>query len=104
MTVGGCTPCRPSLRKSGPVCVDRHGLQELEISRDAYTVYVRPELVAEIAFDAVQTSPKYPGGVTLRFARLKRYRPDKRAAEADTIETVRAICDPPDLSSPRRRA
>lgn len=79
-------------------------LQELAISRDAYTVYVRPELVAEIAFDAVQMSPKYPGGVTLRFARLKRYRPDKSAAEADTIETVRAIYEPPHLSPPRRRA
>ncbi|UCC48895.1 MAG: ATP-dependent DNA ligase, partial [Gemmatimonadota bacterium] len=79
-------------------------LQELAISRDSYTVYVRPELVAEIAFDAVQMSPKYPAGVTLRFARLKRYRPDKSAAEADTIETVRAIYDPPDLSPPRRRA
>ncbi|MCU1381972.1 MAG: ligase ATP-dependent Dnl1 [Acidobacteria bacterium] len=61
---------------------------ELEIGRDAYTVYVRPEIVAEIAFNDVQTSPQYPGGVALRFARVKRYRDDKTAAEADTIDMV----------------
>jgi ATP-dependent DNA ligase I len=66
-------------------------LLELEVARDAYTVHVRPELVVEIAFDGVQTSPRYPGGMALRFARVKRHRPDKRAAEADTVETVRAI-------------
>lgn len=54
-------------------------------------VRVRPELVAEIAFDGVQASKRYPGGVTLRFARVLRYRPDKRADEADTIDTVRAL-------------
>jgi ATP-dependent DNA ligase I len=54
-------------------------------------VRVRPELVVEIAFDGVQTSPRYPGGVALRFARVLRYRPDKQAAEADTIDAVRAI-------------
>jgi DNA ligase-1 len=54
-------------------------------------VRVRPELVAEIAFDGVQASRRYPGGVTLRFARVLRYRPDKSAAEADTIEAVRAL-------------
>jgi ATP-dependent DNA ligase I len=62
-----------------------------EISRDAYVVFVRPELVVEIAFNGIQASPHYPGGLALRFARLKRYRPDKTAAEADTIETVRAV-------------
>ncbi|MBX5483645.1 MAG: ATP-dependent DNA ligase [Myxococcaceae bacterium] len=62
-----------------------------EISRDAYTVYVKPELVAEIAFDSVQESPHYPGGMALRFARVKRYREDKLADEADTIDTVRKI-------------
>ena len=62
----------------------------LEDRRDNYTVYVRPELVAEIAFDGVQRSPRYPGGLALRFARVLRYRLDKSAAEADTIETVRA--------------
>jgi DNA ligase-1 len=64
-------------------------LLELEDSRDDYTVYVRPELVAEIAFDGIQRSPRYPGGIALRFARVLRYRPDKRASEADTIATVR---------------
>jgi DNA ligase-1 len=64
---------------------------ELEQRRDRWTVYLRPELVAEIAFDTVQRSPRYPGGVTLRFARVVRYRPDKRPEEADTIETVRAL-------------
>ena len=54
-------------------------------------VRVRPELVVEIAFDGVQASTRYPGGVTLRFARVVRYRDDKTAAEADTIEAVRAL-------------
>src|SRR5690606_11495479 len=62
-----------------------------EVTRDAYTVYVRPELVVEIAFNDVQTSPHYPGGLALRFARVKRYRTDKPASEADTIEMVRHI-------------
>ena len=62
-----------------------------EIGRDAYTVYVRPELVVEIRFNEVQTSAQYPGGMSLRFARVKGYRPDKSAADADTVETVRAI-------------
>ncbi|MGQ0466470.1 MAG: ATP-dependent DNA ligase [Sporichthyaceae bacterium] len=56
-----------------------------------WVVTVRPELVVEIAFDGVQTSPRYPGGMALRFARVLRYRPDKTAAEADTVDTVRAI-------------
>ena len=54
-------------------------------------MHVRPELVVEIAFNDVQPSPRYPGGVALRFARVKGYRPDKRADDADTIDTVRAI-------------
>ena len=66
-------------------------LLELESRRDAYTVYVRPELVVEIAFDGVQRSPRYPGGLALRFARVLRYREDKSAAEADTIDMVRAL-------------
>jgi len=66
-------------------------LQELEVRRDAHTVYVRPELVVEVAFDGVQQSSRYPGGVALRFARVKSYREDKAAGEADTIETVRAL-------------
>ena len=63
-------------------------LLSLEVRRDAWTVYVRPELVAEIAFSDVQDSPRYPAGLALRFARVKRYREDKPAAEADTIRTV----------------
>jgi DNA ligase-1 len=62
-----------------------------EIARDAWTVYVRPELVVEVAFNDIQASPHYPGGMALRFARVKRYRPDKRAEDADTIDMVRAI-------------
>jgi DNA ligase-1 len=68
-----------------------HELLAREISRDSYTVYVRPELVVEIAFNDVQASPHYPGGLALRFARVKSYRPDKRADESDTIDTVRAL-------------
>jgi DNA ligase-1 len=64
-------------------------LLELEVSRDAYTVYVKPELVVEVAFNEIQESPQYPGGVALRFARVKRYRTDKSAADADTLATVR---------------
>lgn len=65
--------------------------QELEDHRDDWTVYVRPEQVVEIAFDGVQRSPRYPGGVALRFARVLRYREDKPAEEADTIGTVKAL-------------
>jgi DNA ligase-1 len=66
-------------------------LLELEIARDNYTVFVRPELVVEIAFNDIQKSPVYPGGLALRFARVKRYRTDKAATDADTIGTVRDI-------------
>jgi DNA ligase-1 len=62
-----------------------------QIGQEGHIVHVRPELVAEIAFNDVQTSAQYPGGVALRFARLKRYRTDKRADEADTIAQVRAF-------------
>ncbi|MBF9131542.1 ATP-dependent DNA ligase [Plantactinospora sp. S1510] len=65
--------------------------QELAVDRGDWVVRVRPEQVVEIAFDGVQSSPRYPGGVALRFARVLRYRDDKTAAEADTIDTVRAI-------------
>ena len=58
---------------------------------DGYVVKVRPELVVEIAFNELQVSRRYPGGLALRFARVVRYRPDKTAADADTIETVRAL-------------
>jgi DNA ligase-1 len=66
-------------------------LRELAVDTGRYLVRVRPELVVEIAFDGVQTSPRYPAGLALRFARVLRYREDKSAAEADTIDTVREI-------------
>jgi ATP-dependent DNA ligase I len=69
---------------------------ELEARRDDYTVYVRPEQVVEIAFDGVQRSSRYPGGVALRFARVLRYREDKPAGEADTIDTVLRLAPPAD--------
>jgi DNA ligase-1 len=62
-----------------------------ETNRRGIAVFVRPELVVEIALDGVQSSTRYPGGVALRFARVKRYRPDKNAAEADTIDDLRAL-------------
>ena len=62
-----------------------------ETGRDGATVQVRPELVVEIEFNDLQDSPRYPGRLALRFARVKRYRDDKTAAEADTFETVRAV-------------
>jgi DNA ligase-1 len=68
-------------------------LLELAVDRGEWVVRVRPELVAEIAFDGVQTSSRYPGGVTLRFARVLRHRPDKRAGEADTLAAVLAVRD-----------
>jgi DNA ligase-1 len=66
-------------------------LLELESSRDQWTVYVRPELVVEIVFNDIQSSPHYPAGLALRFARVKGYRTDKNPEQADTIQTVRAI-------------
>lgn len=66
-------------------------LLELEVSRDAHVVYVRPELVVEIAFNDIQESPQYPGGFALRFARVKCYRTDKAASDADTFATIQAI-------------
>ncbi|MET9954249.1 ATP-dependent DNA ligase [Streptomyces sp. NPDC006339] len=65
-------------------------LGELAVEDDGFTVRVRPELVVEIAYDGLQRSTRYPAGVTLRFARVVRHRPDKPAAEADTVERVLA--------------
>lgn len=62
-----------------------------ETRRTTNAVFLRPELVVEIAIDGVQSSPRYPGGIALRFARVKGYRPDKTAAEADSIQTLRAL-------------
>jgi DNA ligase-1 len=66
-------------------------LLELEKGREGIVVHVRPDLVVEVAFDGLQTSSRYPGGVALRFARIKGYRPDKRPEDADTIGTVLAL-------------
>ncbi len=66
-------------------------LLEREVRRDGHVVVVRPELVVEIALDGAQRSTRYPGGVALRFARVRRYRDDKGPADADTIDTVRAL-------------
>jgi DNA ligase-1 len=62
-----------------------------ETHREDITVFVRPELVVEIALDGVQSSTRYPGGVALRFARVKRYRPDRSPSDADTIDAVRRM-------------
>jgi DNA ligase-1 len=69
-------------------------LRELATTDDGFVVHVRPELVVEVAFDGVQTSSRYPGGMALRFARVLRYREDKAAGEADTVDTVRALHAP----------
>ena len=66
-------------------------LLALESGREGHTVYVRPRLVVEVAFDGIQTSRQYPGGMALRFARVKRYRPDKGPDGADSIATVRDL-------------
>ena len=77
---------------------------EREAWRDAHIVFVRPDLVVEIAFNDIQESPQYPGGLALRFARVKGYRPDKTAANADTIETVREIYQATTGRRPPQRA
>ena len=74
---------------------DRSSCSSSRSARDEWTVHVRPELVVEIAFDGVQASPRYPGGVALRFARVLRHRPDKRAEPRPTRSTP---CSP---SAPR---
>jgi DNA ligase-1 len=66
-------------------------LQARAMKQDEWVVHVRPELVVEIEFNDIQKSPQYPAGLALRLARVKRYRPDKRAEDADTIDTVRSI-------------
>jgi DNA ligase-1 len=66
-------------------------LLSLEIERDNYTVYVQPKIVVEIAFNEIQVSPRYPSGLALRFARVKRYRPDKSVEASDTFQTVQKL-------------
>ena len=65
-----------------------HALLERESGRDGPVVHVRPELVVEVTFQDVQRSPRYPGGVALRLARVERYRPDKRVEDADPLDAV----------------
>jgi DNA ligase-1 len=64
---------------------------KIELARDKYTVYLEPKIVAEIAFNEIQISPRYESGLALRFARVKRYRPDKSAADSDTFQTVKRL-------------
>jgi DNA ligase-1 len=64
---------------------------QIEVRRTANTVWVAPTTVVEIAIDGVQRSSRYPGGIALRFARVKRYREDKPAGDADTIQTLRGL-------------
>jgi DNA ligase-1 len=80
-------------------------LLELEVARDRHIVVVRPELVVEIAFDDIQESSQYPGRLALRFARVRRHRPDKAASSADTFEMVQALYQQmTGLAAPARRA
>ncbi len=66
-------------------------LQDIEVARDRWTVFVRPEIVVEVVFNELQESAQYPGGLALRFARIKAYRPEKQARDANTMEDVRAL-------------
>ncbi len=70
-------------------------LLKIEIARDNYTVYVEPKVVVEIAFNEIQVSSRYESGLALRFARVKRYRPDKSAGDSDTFETVQKLAGIP---------
>ena len=63
----------------------------LKTHEEGHVVFLRPEIVCEVAFGDIQASPRYPAGMALRFARVKRYREDKAAGEADSLQTVRAI-------------
>jgi DNA ligase-1 len=69
--------------------------QKIETARDRYTVYLEPKIVAEIAFNEIQISSRYPSGLALRFARVKRYRTDKTPAEADTFQMVQRMAGLP---------
>jgi len=74
-------------------------LQALATRADAHVVHVRPELVVEVRYNAVQRSPRYPGGIALRFARVERYREDKPAGEADTLASLVAYV--PEIAPPQ---
>jgi DNA ligase-1 len=79
-----------------------HAFEDRALRTEGNTVYLPPEFVVEIAFDDIQASPRYPGGMALRLARVKRYRPDKTPDQADTVETVRNILES-NLKAGRRR-
>ena len=89
----------PLSRRTGAAGGDPAGSSAPDAEDTGWVVRVRPELVVEIAFDGVQASPRYPGGLALRFARVIRYRPDKRAADADTIDTIRQIASAAGLAA-----
>ena len=92
MTAPPTTLDRLSLRETDEMLRwQTERLLALETARDGHVVHVRPELVAEIAFSDVQESPRYPAGVALRFARVKHHRPEKAAADADTLQAVMEI-------------
>ena len=80
----------PSL-DTGVCAIETKKFLELMLGREGHIVHLRPELVVEVAFDGVQTSSQYPGGLALRFARVRRYREDKPASQADTIASVRRL-------------
>ena len=86
---------KPVVERQGPTDAQFAELTErlwtLATADDGYTVRVRPEIVVEVEYNEIQKSPTYRSGLALRFARIKGYRSDKRAADADTIETVRAL-------------
>jgi DNA ligase-1 len=69
--------------------------QEIAVATEGHTVHLRPEVVVEVAFSDVQESAQYPGGLALRFARVKRYREDKLPQDADTVDAVRALLPHP---------
>ncbi len=77
--------------------------QKLAVRTDGHVVHLRPELVVEVAFNDVQASPRYPGGMALRLARVKAYRPDKSPDEADTVATVRALLEGARSGGPRTK-
>ena len=90
-----CSPGRPVKTFKGMtdelLAWQTGALLERETRREGHVVFVRPELVVEIAFNDLQESPQYPGGLALRFARVKGYRPDKTPAQADTLQTLQDI-------------
>jgi DNA ligase-1 len=94
MVTAGSGGVKPPGRRYEMLTWQTERFLALETGRKGHVVFVRPEQVVEIAFDGVQRSTRYPGGVALRFARVKGYRDDKSPEEADTIDTVRGFLGP----------